>query len=200
MRLPPATALFLLAFLAQNSLAAEPAWRTAPLPPEIATLNRTAESAATAATAARLYAQSLRLFPSNGPALYGLGRALLDQGRASDALLILRRMDSQFPNDPVVLEALAAAITRLPSLRRAHLAEGLGFAEQAIQLQPDDPEAWHVLSVLRHLNGDYVLALEAAQEAVALYEQHPILSETIELYQQQEIACNDALLVFSPLD
>ena len=197
---PSAIALILLAVLVKSSLAAEPAWRTLPLPPEVATLNRTAESAATAATAARIFAQSIRLYPSNGPALYGLGRALLDQGRASDALLILRRMDSQFPNDPVVLEALAAAITRLPSLRRSHLAEGLAFAEQALHLQPDAPNAWHVLSVLRHLNGDYALAFEAAQEAVALDEQNPIDPETTALYQEQEIACNDALLVFSPLD
>ena len=200
MRLPHATVLFILSVLCGTVMADEPAWRTQPLPPEVATLNRTAESAATAATAARIYAQSLRLFPSNGPALYGLGRALLDQGRASDALVILRRMNTQFPDDPVVLEALASAITRLPSLRRENLAEGLAFVEQALRLQPDAPNAWHVLSVLRHLNGDYVLAFEAAQEAVALDAQNPTDPETTTLYQEQEIACNDALLVFSPLD
>jgi len=199
-RRPLPIVLVLLAAFAICSSAVEPAWRTLPLPPEIATLNRTADSAATAATAARIYAQSIRLFPSNGPALYGLGRALLDQGRATDALLILRRMDIFFPHDPVVLEALAAAITRLPSLRRAHLAEGLSFAEQALHLQPDAPDAWHILSVLRHLNGDYALALDAAQEAVALDELNPTDPETTTLYQEQEIACHDALLVFSPLD
>ena len=67
-------------------------------------------------------------------------------------------------------------------------------------MRPDSAEAWHVLSVLRHLDGDYVAALDAARQAVALDAQNPSDPETTALYQQQEIACIDALSVFSPLD
>ena len=200
MRPPPLAAACLLLLLALRAPAGESAWRDMSLPPEAVHLNRTAAAAASPATATRLYAQALRLCPSNGPALHGLGRALLDQDRAADALKIFRRMDALFPNDPEIFEALAAALARLPDARRADIAEGLAFAEQAAQLRPAAPEAWHVLSVLRHLAGDYAAAAEAARRALDLDALTPSDPETTALYQQQEIACTDALSVFSPLD
>ncbi|MGD9780898.1 MAG: hypothetical protein AB7V14_01960, partial [Kiritimatiellia bacterium] len=129
-----------------------------------------------------------------------LGRALLDQNRPADALKVFRRMDALFPDDPDAPDALATALSRLPDLRRAHVAEGLAFAERAAQLRPDAPAAWHVLSILRHLDGDYSAAADAARRAVELDAQHPSDPETTARYQQQETACNDARLVFSPLD
>ena len=182
------------------ALPAAGGWRDAPPPPDAEQLNRTADNAASSETAARLYAQSIRLCPSNGPALYGLGRVLLDQDRAADALKVFRRMEALYPADPDVLEALAAAFARLPEPRRAEIAEGLAFAEQAIQLPPARPQAWHVLSVLRYLDGDYAAAAEAARHTLELDALAPSDPETTALYQQQEIACNDALSVFSPLD
>lgn len=196
----PTLSAGLLLALALRAAGAEPAWRTAPLPPEAARLNHSADSAATAATAARLYAQSLRLCPTNGPALYGLGRALLDLDRARESFAVFRRLDALFPDDPFVLEALATASACRPGLRRADVAEGLGFAERATRLRPDAPETWHALSVLRHLDGDYAAAAEAARQAVALDARQPVDPETTARYQQQETACHDALSVFSPLD
>ena len=198
-RLPPAAA-GLLALLVLRAGAAESAWRTMPLPSESAQLTRTADFAASADTAIRLYAQAIRLCPSNGPALYGLGRALLDQDRAADSLKVFRRLDTLFPDDPAILEALAAALARRPGLRRADVAEGLAWAERAAQLDPGAPAAWHVLSVLRHLDGDYARAAEAARQAVLLDALAPVDPDTTARYQQQENACNDALSVFSPLD
>ena len=175
-------------------------WRDAALPPDAEQLNRTADHAASAATAARLYVQSLKLAPDNGPALYGLGRALLDEDRPAEALRVFRRLAKLFPGEADVLEALAAAIARQPDLRRADVAEGRALADQAAQLRPDRPEAWHVLSVLCHLDGDYAAAAAAARRAVELDAQNPSDPETTASYLQQEIACNDALTVFSPLD
>lgn len=197
-RFPLATACLLVPLVLRA--AADSTWREMPLPPEAAQLNRTADFAASSETAIRLYAQAIRLCPSNGPALYGLGRALLDSDRPADSLKVFRRMDAVFPDDPAILEALATAFARIPAPRRADIAEGLAFAERATQLQPDAPEAWHVLSVLRHLAGDYARAAEAARQAVLFDAITPVDSETTALYQQQEKACNDALTVFSPLD
>jgi tetratricopeptide (TPR) repeat protein len=180
--------------------AAEPGWRVHPLPPDAEQLNQQAEAAEHPADAIRLHAQSLRLFPSNGPALYGLGRALLEQGRISESIVVFRRLNQFFPGEAVALEALAAALARLPAPRRAEIQEGADFAAEATRLQPEAPEGWHVLSVLRHLAGDYAGAAEAARRAVELDAQTPVDVETTALYQQQETACNDALLVFSPVD
>ena len=200
MRLSILATVSVLALLPLRASVAESAWRTQSIPPEAVQLNRTAENAASATTAARLYAQSLRLFPSNGPALFGLGRALLDQDRPVESLTVFRRLNLLFPDDPEILAALAAALARLPDPTRADVQEGLAFAEQATAGLPDDPAAWHVFSVLRHLAGDYESAAVAAQQAVARDAANPVDPETTALYQQQETACNDARLVFSPLD
>ena len=180
--------------------AAESAWRTVPLPPKAAQLNQEAEVAADPAAAVALYVQALRACPSNGPALYGLGRALLAQGRAADSLKVLRRMEMLYPDDSAIQEALAAASARLPDPSRADIAAGLAFAERAAQLAPGSAMAFHLLSVLRHLNGDYAAAAAAARQAVALDARNPVDLETTAIYQQQETACTDALSVFSPLD
>lgn len=199
MRRPWVLAAWLLA--AGFGLAsARAGWHDPAVPPEAAQLNRTADHAASAATAVRLFGQSLKLAPDNGPALYGLGRALLDQDRPADALKVFRRLAKLHPGEADVLEALAAAIARQPGLRRADVAEGRALAEKATQIQPDRPEAWHVLSVLSHLDGDYAAATAAARRAVELDAQNPSDPETSASYQQQEIACTDALSVFSPLD
>ena len=188
----------LLLFSILRASADESAWPA--IPPEADQLNRTAANAASAETAAKLYAQSIQLYSSNGPALYGLGRVLLEQDRAADSLKVFRRLDTLYPGNPDTLEALATALARLPAPRRTDIAEGLAFADRASQMRPESAEAWHVLSVLRHLNGDYAAAAEASRQAVTLNAQNPSDPETTALYQQQEIACLDALSVFSPLD
>lgn len=200
MRRMPLAVAGLFVLIALRAGGAESGWRAMPLPAEAERLTRTAEAAADPVAASHLYAQAIRLHPSNGPALYGLGRALLDQGRPADALKTFHRLNTLFPDDPAILEALAATLARLPAPRRTDIAAGLAYAERASQLQPGAPEAWHLLSVLRHFDGDYARAAEASRQAIALDAQNPIDPETTALYQQQETACIDALLVFSPLD
>lgn len=199
-RLPALVLLCAAGLVLPRADAQEPAWRTQPLPPEAERFNREAAAAGDAATAARLYAQSLRACASNGTALYGLGRALLDQDRSPDARLVLRRLAAAFPEEPAAREALAFAVARLPEPRRADIAEGRASAEEAVRLEPEVPATWHLLSVLRHLDGDYPAAAAAARQAVELDAQQPVDPETTARYQQQETACNDACLVFSPLD
>ncbi len=192
--------LVLLALAPAPGGAAEPGWLALPLPPEAAELNHAAETAPDASAAARLYAQSLRFYPSNGPALYGFGRALFALDRIAESRVVFRRLNTFFPGEAAALEALAGTAARFPDPRRADIREGLAAAEAALRLQPATPETWYVLSVLRHRDGDYAGAAEAARQAVALAARASTDPETAALYQQQENACNDALSVFSPLD
>ncbi|HPR69826.1 MAG TPA: tetratricopeptide repeat protein, partial [Kiritimatiellia bacterium] len=130
----------------------------------------------------------------------GFGLALLEQGRAADARNVFERMETLFPGDPTVHTLLAHAAARLPDPRRADIRRGLEAARFAVESDPGSAEAWHALSLLRHLDGDYEAALEAARQSLALDARQPAGPETTERYQQQETACHDALLVFSPLD
>jgi len=199
MRIPSLGLVALLVLLALR-VAAESPWRGRPLPAESERLTREAEAAEAPLEAAQLYAKAIRLYPSNGPALYGLGGILLGQNRPADSLKVFRRMNVLFPHDPEISVAIAIALARLPHLTRCQLQEGIRIAEAVLLQQPNDIEAWHSLSILHHLNGDYARGAEAARKAIALDEQNPIDIETTTRYQQQEAACNDALLVFSPLD
>ncbi len=171
-----------------------------PVPPGIEQLNHSADHAATPAAAAKLYAEALRLHPDNGPALYGLALVLLEQDRVGESLKTLRKLDKLTPNHPDTLAALATATARLPNLRRAQLVAGLDYATRAIELRPDSPAAWHILSVLHHANGDYSAAAEAAIHALTLARQQEATPDLIMVHQQQELACFDALAAFSPLE
>ena len=188
----------LLAVCGGSVGAQTPEWPA--LPAEVEQLNRTAGNAASPAAAAKLYAEALRLQPNNGPALYGLGWALLEQDRAAESLKILRKLDQLTPYHPETLAAMATALARLPNLRRAQIAEGLDYATRAVELRSDSPAAWHILSVLHHANGDYAAAAEAAIHSVTLASQQELDPDLIMVYQQQELACFDALAVFSPLE
>lgn len=190
----------LIGMLVLRAGAAGAPWQTLRLPAAAVQLNQAAEAAADPAEAARLYTQAIRACPSNYPALYGLGRALLAQEQAAGARKVFERLNTLFPDDPTILQALAAAVARLPEPRRADIAVGLAAAGQAARLDPASPEMQYLLSVLLHLNGDYPAAAAAARQAVALDAENPVDAETTARYQQQEIICTDALWVFSPLD
>ena len=193
-------AAWLLLFGELWSGASESAWRRMELPPESARLVRLAETTRDPRAAARLHAEAIRLCPSNGPALYGVAYLMLAQDRPADALKIFRRLNALFPGEADIAAGLAAAIVRLPGLRRPLAREGLACAERAVAQQPEFPEAWHLLSLLRHFDGDYSGAAEAARRAIQCDAQNPSDPETTARYQQQEIACTDAVLAFSPLD
>ena len=109
-------------------------------------------------------------------------------------------MDALFPDDPTVHTLLAHAAARLPDPRRSDIRRGLESARLAVETDPANAEAWHVLSLLQYLDGDYAAALEAARQSLVLDARQPAGPETTQRYQQQETACHDALLVFSPLD
>ncbi|MDR0993132.1 MAG: hypothetical protein LBN38_00980 [Verrucomicrobiota bacterium] len=173
-------------------------WLAAPLPADALRLNTEAAAAATPAQAIRLYAQALRAAASNGPALFGLGILLLEEDQPEKALTPFRRLNALYPDDPWALTALATAIGRLPELRRADLQEALGVAERATLLAPEDAEAQHILSLLRHMNGEYAAAEQSARQAVVLAMAQT--NESLGVYQQQEATCRDALAVFSLLE
>jgi len=179
---------------------AESPWRAMNLPPESKRFTQEAEQADSQMDAARSYAKAIRLCSSNGPALFGLGGILLRQNRPADSLKVFRRMNVFFPNDPEISVAMAITLTRLPDLNRKQLQDGIAQLKRVLTLQPEDTEVWYQLSILHHLNGAYAEAAEAAAQALALDAETPVDMETTTRYQQQEIACNDALLVFSPLD
>lgn len=192
--------LILLCGGTRGAPAAESAWRSLPVPGESAQWVTQAEEAATPGEAARLYALALRACPSNGPALFGLGGTLLRMDRPADSLKVFQRMDRLFPGDPEITVAIAVTLTRLPNLKRPALKNGIARLETALEQVPDDTECWIQLSILRHLNGQYADALDAARQALALDAETPLGNAATLRIQQQEIICQNALSVYSPLD
>ena len=190
--------LLLFARLGLSAAADSAAWDSAPLSPEALERLRAAENAPTPAEAVRRYGQALRLAPASGLAHDGLARSLLQLDRAADALRIYRRLQELHPDEPAVLIRVALAIGRQPGLRRRHVREALDLAERAVAIDPAMHEAWYVLSVLRHLDGNYLGAAEAIRRAFAAADN--AANAPLAIYERQETACNDALLVVSPLN
>ena len=182
MRFAPAHAL-LLALLALS--AAAPSFANADEAPS---------------AAARRHAPALRSNPESTGDLLGLGRALLGLNRPADAIPVFRRLESLRPDDPDAPLGIAAASAVLPDPLRPDVLRGLESASRAVVLLPDSPEAWRILSVLRHLDGQYEAAADAASRALILAVRQRRPPAEIVHYQQQETACNQAVLVFSPLD
>ncbi len=150
--------------------------------------------------AARRHAQTLRSDPNNRTALVGLGAALMELDRPADALNLFQRLRALEPDAFDPAWHVAAATAHLPDPRRADIHAGIAAAESALDARPDDPAAWHVLSVLLHRDGDYIPAATAARRAVELDALQPLNSQATERYQQQEFLCQQAILVFSPLE
>jgi tetratricopeptide (TPR) repeat protein len=194
----PTTLLALLACI--RLAAAQSGWDARPLPEPAEALLLAADAAPSPADAVRLYGQALRLAPSSGAAHDGLGQALLRLNRPDDALTIYRRLLGLFPDEPAVQVRLAISLSRIPQLSRADVREGIGLARRAIDAQPDLHEAWYALSVLQHLDGNYLAAAQSIRNALERADPSQLDPAILEAYQRQETACNDALLVFSPLD
>jgi tetratricopeptide (TPR) repeat protein len=106
-------------------------------------------------------------------------RRLFEEGRADEALVMLRAEGQLRPEDPRTLHLAALILTET-----GRAADALGLAEQAVQIAPDSAESFYVRGTVRRelgeVNGarkDYERALELtpehAQASSALAELSP---------------------------
>lgn len=149
------------------------------------------------AAAETLYRQVLRHEPVHPDAMRLLGEVLLDRGRATDAIAILKRLVSQHPRYVLAHFSLSnayrlsgeieaaiasyqATLTLNPNFAEAH--HGLGLALRraarepeaaasfrlAVQAKPAWAECWKDLGLVLATLGELAAAEAALQQAVAL--------------------------------
>lgn len=89
------------------------------------------------------------------------GRYLLARGQNERAVATLRRGVEQMPTDSTGRRLLGAAL-----LQTGDLAGAQRQIERAIEIKPDDAEAWLQLHSVQHARGEHAAALESLRMAI----------------------------------
>jgi tetratricopeptide (TPR) repeat protein len=103
--------------------------------------------------------ESLKLFPLNGAALKGLGRASYGRGDYGGAASFFVRANEVLREDGEALRALGTI-----SLREGRVASALGYFQRAVHANPDDETA---AGALQQLRDRIASRFEAASEPAA---------------------------------
>jgi tetratricopeptide (TPR) repeat protein len=110
-----------------------------------------------------LNTHALAVTERNWQAWIGLGDALLDRGRASDALDAYRRAIGYVPAAPEAWNGMGVALGALD-----RDAEAIGAFERALGLRPAYPHAWYNLGTAHGRAGRPARAAECFREALRL--------------------------------
>jgi putative thioredoxin len=106
--------------------------------------------------AARQYEQMLEENPTDGPALLGLAKIHLQQGRFETVQELVNLVESDSPEYPQA----QALLTQIEFAHQCQQAGGRAACAQRALSQPDDPEAHYLLACCAASEGDYETALQ----------------------------------------
>ncbi len=102
---------------------------------------------------------------------------LLEEGKAEEAVDILRDARQREPNDPVIARNLSLGLARVAQKEDGALPEEekVAILQEALDVWPENPEAMSVMSTIHHRNGRYRQAWVLAVRMAALYpDQHDL--------------------------
>ena len=106
--------------------------------------------------AARQYEDVLAEKPTDGPALLGLAKIHLEQGRFETVQELVNLVETDTPEYPQAQALLA----QIDFAHQCQQAGGRAACAQRILGQPDDPEARHLFACCAASEGDYEAALQ----------------------------------------
>ncbi len=125
--------------------------------PEAQAIDEANDLAATGdlAEAAHQYENVLEENPTDGPALLGLAKIHLQQGRFETVQELVNLVEEDTPEHPQA----QALLTQIEFAQKCQQAGGRAACAQRILGQPDDPEARYLLACCAASEGDYETAL-----------------------------------------
>ena len=106
--------------------------------------------------AARQYEQVLEENPTDGPALLGLAKIHLQQGRFETVQELVNLVEADAPEYPQA----QALLTQIEFAHQCQQAGGRAACAQRVLGQPDDPEARYLLACCAASEDDYETALQ----------------------------------------
>ena len=118
--------------------------------------------------AAALFEKALKLEPSSQEAMFGLAAADIQLEKYAEALPLLKSLQEQHPDSPMVRNNLAWIYVKSkdPAVRNPELA--IKLARGAVLDVPSDYSVWNTLAEAYYANGQYDRALRSAQSALRL--------------------------------
>ncbi len=130
----------------------------APIPEEAQVIDQADDLAATGDLdeAARQYEQALEENPTDGPALLGLAKIHLQQGRFETVQELVNLVESDAPEYPQA----QALLTQIEFAHQCQQAGGRAACAQRVLSQPDDQEARYLLACCAASESDYETALQ----------------------------------------
>lgn len=137
--------------------------------------------------AERAYLRALEEDPDNPDIRMRLSTLYILMERYSDALDLLKKLEKEFPDNPMVQNNMAWIYSTGGKMRNGKLA--LRHARNAILIYPLAASMWNTLAEAYYVIGDYEKALRSADHALDLLQQQNGSEEQIEqfLFQRNKI-------------
>ena len=115
------------------------------------------------------FRQALAIKKDYAAAYYNLANTLWVTGKADEAIEYFRQAVESSPNDPVVLNGLADALTRHPDTKKRNVSQAINLAERAVRLTGyQDPEMLETLAAAYAADGRFAIAASTAQKGLEL--------------------------------
>lgn len=115
----------------------------------------------------KFYQQVLKLEPDHYDALCNLAAIYQNQGRPGEALNLLERAYSIYPNDPILLNNLAYTLVHLGRLRKA-----TEYYQSALRLAPNHPLILYNLSVCFANKGEWEAGITTINTLLEIEPEH----------------------------
>ncbi|KLU62877.1 TPR repeat-containing protein YrrB [Peptococcaceae bacterium CEB3] len=115
----------------------------------------------------RYYEKTLKHEPDHYDSLCNLAAIYQNQGRSNEALRLLERAHSIFPNDAILLNNLAYIMVHLGRTRKAQ-----EYYQAALSLTPQHPLILYNLSVCLASKGEWNGAIEIIQQLLEIDPDH----------------------------
>lgn len=134
--------------------------------------------------AEQAYLRALQTDPSNGDLYFRLSMLYVQIERFDDAILLLKKLEEAFPDNPMIQNNLAWIYATGGKMKNGKLA--LRHAREAIMISPYAPSLWNTLAEAYYVGGQYDEALRSSEFALELLKmQQNVPKEDLSSFEAQ---------------
>ena len=142
--------------------------------------------------AIRAFRKALEFEPTCRQAMFGLGTALIAEGKYGEAAEVLKRAVEMDPQDYFVVNNLAWLYATARDVKVRDGKKAVDLARQALLIAPNDYHVWSTLAEAYYVCGEYPRAVKAAESARFIAQSLGLQGAALQEYDSQVQRCRNA--------